>query len=56
MAGYTYVKNSFYIETSGDLLNDDIGFSKYLHGGTFESKEDCENAINLNHEINHYVQ
>lgn len=56
MAGFTYKKNSFYIETGDEILSDPITFSGYLHGNSFSTKEEFEKAINLDHEINHYVQ
>jgi len=56
MAGFTYKRNCFYIEAKGDVLKDPIAFTGYLHEKTFSSKEAFEKAINLDHEINHYVQ
>lgn len=56
MAGYTYKRNSFYIETNRDLRFNDVDFSNFLHGSTFSSKEAFKEAINLDHEINHYIQ
>ena len=56
MAGFTYIKNSFYIEADEKSMNDSITISNYLRGGTYSAKEDFINAINLDHEMNHYVQ
>lgn len=56
MAGYTYKKNSFYIEAEDDTLNDPISFTMLLNADTFSTKKEFETAINLDHELNHYVQ
>lgn len=55
--GFTYIKNSFYIEDDGGhLLSDPIRFNYLLKNHQFNCPDDYNQAIALNHELNHYVQ
>lgn len=54
--GFTYKKNCFYIEDGSGVLNDPITYTSLLRGDSFSSIEEYEQAIALDHEINHYVQ
>lgn len=58
MSAYTYKKNSFYIESERDIEESiyDFDFSNYICADTFSSKEAFGEAVDLDHEINHYVQ